>query len=126
MKLDSDSKPVIEEFFHKLGSSNYKMAIDDLLATNKNIDPKDSGTITLKEKFNSINEFSGAYRGESLIGRRSLKDDIAIYSYLAKYDKKFYRFIFGFYNNGVQTSLFKFSFDDNAEVEIEESLKLYL
>jgi hypothetical protein len=101
-------------------------AMDDLLSSNENIDLKDSSTIVLKDKFSNINRFSGAYRGNSLIKKKSINDDIAVYSYLAKYDKKFYRFVFVFYNNGVKTKIYKFMFDDTAELEIEESLKLYM
>jgi hypothetical protein len=72
------------------------------------------------------NLLSGAYRGKSLIKKKSINDDIAVYSYLAKYDKKFYRFLFVFYNNGIKTKIYKFLFDDTAELEIEESLKLYM
>jgi len=69
---------------------------------------------------------AGPYRGESLLKKRTINDDIAVYSYLAKYDKKFYRFIFVFYNNGLKTRIYKFLFDDTAELEMEESLKLYM
>jgi hypothetical protein len=126
VKLDEDCKPIINKFFNSLLSNNYRRAIDELLADNENIDQKDSNTISLKEKFYAINEGSGNYRGQTLIKKRGLNSDLAVFSYLAKYDKKFYRFVFVFYNNGVRTKIFKFSFDDNAALELEESLKLYL
>ena len=125
-KLDGICIPMIDSFFQKVESKNYNAAIDDLLSSNENIDLRDSATIALKGKFSSINQFSGAYRGNSLIKKKSLNDDIAVYSYLAKYDKKFYRFVFVFYNNGLKTKIYKFLFDDTAELEIEESLKLYM
>ena len=125
-KLDSTCIPLIDMFFQKIESNNYKAALDGLLSSNENIDLKDSGTIAMKEKFASINQFSGIYRGKSLLKKKSINDDIAVYSYLAKYDKKFYRFVFVFYNNGIKTKIYKFLFDDTAEIEIEESLKLYM
>jgi len=125
-KFDSLCIPIIETFFHKVESKKYDPAIDELLSANENIDLKDSATIALKSRFSVINQVSGLYRGNSLIRKRSINEDIAIYSYLAKYDKKFYRFIFEFYNNGVQTKIYKFLFDDSAEYELEESLKLYM
>jgi hypothetical protein len=124
--FDKTCVPIIGNFFQKVSSKNYNAAIDELLSANENIDLKDSATIALKSKFSVINQVSGVYRGNSLIRKRSINDDIAIYSYLAKYDKKFYRFIFEFYNNGVQTKIYKFLFDDSAEFELEESLKLYM
>lgn len=125
-KLDSICIPVIDSFFQKIESNNYKAAVDDLLSSNENIDLKDSGTIAMKDRFSAINQFSGTYRGRSLLKKKSINDDIAVYSYLAKYDKKFYRFVFVFYNNGIRTKIYKFLFDDTAEIEIEESLKLYM
>jgi|HubBroStandDraft_1064217.scaffolds.fasta_scaffold292911_1 hypothetical protein len=124
--FDKTCVPIIESFFQKVSSKNYNTAINELLSANENIDLKDSATIALKSKFSVINQVSGVYRGNSLIKKRSINEDIAIYSYLAKYDKKFYRFIFEFYNNGVQTKIYKFLFDDSAEFELEESLKLYM
>jgi hypothetical protein len=125
-KFDTVCIPAIDSFFQKIESKNYNAAIDDLLSSNENIDLKDSSTIALKGNFSIINQVSGIYRGKSLLKKKSINDDIAVYSYLAKYDKKFYRFIFVFYNNGIKTKIYKFLFDDTAELEIEESLKLYM
>jgi hypothetical protein len=125
-RLDAICIPVIDSFFHKIESNNYKAALDDLLSSNENFDLKDSSTIDLQDKFSNINRFSGVYRGNSLIKKKSINDDIVAYSYLAKYDKRFYRFVFVFYNNGIRTKIYKFMFDDSAGQEIEESLKLYM
>ncbi|SRR5258708_7786051 len=125
-KLDASCQPVIENFFKEIESNEYRGALDQLLSLNENINITDSGTISLKQKFYAMNQISGAYRGNSLLKRRFINDDIAIYAYLAKFDKKFYRFVFIFYNNGTSTKIDKFSFDDNSEVELEESIKLYL
>jgi hypothetical protein len=124
-KLDATCIPIIDSFFNKIQANNYKSAVDGLLLMNENIDPKDSSTIQLKARFSEINQYSGKFIGTSLIKKRSINDDISVYSYLAKYDKKFYRFIFIFYNNGINTKIYSFKFDDNVDAEIEESLKLY-
>ncbi len=55
-----------------------------------------------------------------LIGEKKIGNDIATYS------KRLYRFTFMFYNNDKTIKLYKFVFDDNMDVELEESLKLYL
>jgi hypothetical protein len=125
-KFDMICIPIIDTFFQKVESKDYSAAIDDLLSSNENINLRDSATIALKGNFSVINQASGTYRGKSLIKKKSINDDIAVYSYLAKYDKKFYRFLFVFYNNGIKTKIYKFLFDDTAELEIEESLKLYM
>lgn len=124
--LDSTCIPVIETFFNKIETNNYTAAINDLLKSNENIDLMDSATIAMKERYGSINQISGKYRGYSLLKKRNINNDLAAYSYLVKYDKKFYRFIFVFYNNGINTKIYKFLFDDTAELEVEESLKLYM
>lgn len=125
-KFDVVCNPVITKFFQNVELKKYDAAIDELLSENENIDLKDSATIALKSKFSVINQVSGVYRGNTLLKKRSIGDDIAIYSYLAKYDKKFYRFTFEFYNNGVRVKIYKFLFDDSVEFELEESLKLYM
>ena len=125
-KLDAVCAPIIDDFFKKMEANNYKAALDNLLSSNENIDLKDSATLLMKSRFAEINQLSGAYKGRSLLKKRNINDDIAIYSYLSKYDKKFYRFVFVFYNNGTTTKIYKFLFDDTVEIEIEESLKLYI
>ncbi len=56
---------------------------------------------------------------------RFVRDDIGVYVYMVKYEKKFYRFTFMFYNNGISVRLYKFLFDDNIDIELEESLRFY-
>lgn len=124
--LDSESQPVIETFFDKIKSGNYNNAINDLLKKNENIDLQDSLTINLKSKFNAINESSGKYISERLLRKKGLANDLGVYVYLVKYEKKFYRFTFTFYNNGVRVRIYKFSFDDNIDIELEAAIKLYL
>jgi hypothetical protein len=125
-KLDSVSSSAIDIFFGKIEAKEYKNAVDDLLSSNEYITQKDSSTIAMKSRFATLNEISGPYRGRSLLKKKRINDDLIIYSYLAKYDKKFYRFVFEFYNNGVETKIYKFQFDDTLEIELEESVKLYM
>jgi hypothetical protein len=113
-------------FFNRIGTPDYAAALDSLLLSNKNIDFTDSATTKLKEGFKNINELSGKYLGYKLLKKRIVLDDIAIYSYLVKYEKKFYRFIFIFYNTGAKVNIYKFAYDDVLDLELEESLKLYV
>jgi hypothetical protein len=39
---------------------------------------------------------------------------------------KIYRLTFSFYNNDLAVKIYKFSFDDVIDIEMEESLKLYV
>jgi hypothetical protein len=123
--IDKSAIPLIDSFFKNIETKDPTNALGALLASNPNIDLKDSASLNLKNSFVLINEASGPYRGYRLLKKRFMDDDIGIYSYLAKYDKKFYRFVFMFYNNGKSVKLYKFLFDDNIDLELEESLKFY-
>ena len=122
--LDIKSNEIIKSFFSELHTRN-KTAIVNLLRQNENIDLNDSSTLNLVKKFNDINELSGKLMSEKLLRKKLLGDDLGVYIYLVKYESKFYRFVFTFYNNDVTTKVYKFSFDDTADLEIEEGLKLY-
>lgn len=124
--LESESKSSIKVFFEKMQSGDYKIALNELLRKNENIDLQDSLTINLKNKFNAINESSGKYVSESFLRKRELPNDLGIYVYFVKYQTKFYRFTFTFYNNGSQVKIYKFSFDDTIDRELEEAIKLYV
>jgi len=124
--LDNQSRPVIETFFNNIGDGKIDIALENLLSRNENIDLQDSATINLKNKFETIYKYSGKFIGKKLIRQKNLNDDLGIYVYLVKFEKKFYRFIFTFYNNGTQTKIYKFSFDDTIDSELEESIKLYI
>lgn len=124
-KIQQESMPTIDSFFLQIEKNDYAGAFNNLIASNPNILPSDSASISLRKQFSEIGGYSGAYRGRSLVNKKIIEDDLAGFSYLVKYDKKFYRFTFVFYNNGISTKIYKFSFDDNAELELEESMKLY-
>ena len=58
--------------------------------------------------------------------KKLLEDDLGVYSYLVRYEKKFYRFVFVFYNNSKAVKIYRFSFDDTIDIELEEAIKLYV
>jgi uncharacterized membrane protein len=123
--IDMKAMSLIDSFFTNIRTKNATVAIDQLLASNPNINLNDSATFDLKEKFILINNASGIYIGYRILKKRLIEDDIAVYSCLAKYEKKFYRFVFLFYNNSQIVRLYKFLFDDDMDVELEGSLKFY-
>lgn len=124
--IDAKSIELVNSFFIKVQSGSCASALDELLAQNNNIDLKDSLTLSLKNKFLNINQTSGKFISYRLLLKKSLGNDLGVYSYIVKYDKKFYRFLFTFYNNESSVNIYKFSFDDTLDFEIEESLRLYL
>ena len=118
--------PEIQSFFNNIKKSEVNLALDQLLSSNPNLILDDSATQIMKNRFNYINQVAGAFMGATLLKKRYINDDIGIYSYLSKYEKKFYRFVFIFYNNGKNVKLYQFTFDDDLVVELEASLKYYL
>ena len=124
--LDSQSQPVIKTFFDNIALGKYKIALNELISKNKNIDLADSLTINLRTKFNYINESSGNFVSKRLLRKKELGDDLGVYIYLVRYEKNFYPFTFTFYNNGAEIRIYKFAFDDNIDTELEEAIKLYV
>ncbi len=123
--MDKTAMPLIDSFYSKVQRKEAALAIDGLLSSNPNINLKDSATLDLKSKFIFLNENAGSFMGYKILKKRYIENDIAVYSSMGKFDKRFYRFIFIFYNNGVKTRLYKFLFDDYLEAELEGSLKFY-
>jgi hypothetical protein len=124
--LSDNTQPTIRSFFADVQSGNYKRSLHDLLSKNENIDLQDSLTLQLENKFGVINEVSGRFVSERLLRKKELGDDLGVYVYLVKYEKKFYRFVFTFYNNGSSVKVYKFSFDDAIDIELEDGMKLYV
>lgn len=122
---ENQAQPLIADFFKGLQDGKYSTALQDLLTQNENINLKDSSTAALINGFNIINQVSGQYIDNQLLKKRVVADAIAMYTYLVRYDKKFYRFTFVYYNNKSKTKLYKFTYDDAVDLEMEESLKLY-
>ena len=123
--IDKNSNAIVQNFFNGMKKGEYRSAISSLLDQNEFINKTDSSTTYLLNKFYFINEVSGPFLGHQLIKSKKIENDVAVYSYLAKYEKKFYRFLFVFYNNGNKLALYEFSFDDSISEEIKESIKLY-
>lgn len=123
--LEKKCIPVIEAFFSDISNGTPEVAVDNLLLSNSFINKSDSTILELKNKFILINKLSGKFVGYTLLKKREISNDLAIFSYLSKYETKFYRFVFLFYNNGSDVRIYKFMFDSVLDIEIEESLKLY-
>lgn len=57
--------------------------------------------------------------------KKEVLKKILRYSCLAKYQKRFYRFVFIFYKAENNAIIYKYMFDAEIDEEIEDSLKLY-
>jgi len=123
--LTKYSKVKIDLFFKAIKNGNYRSGLSELLSSNVDINLKDSTTVNLSNKFNLINELSGKFVSDRLLRKKEIGQDLGVYVYFVRYDKSFYRFTFTFYNNGREIKIFRISFDDNINSEVEESLRLY-
>ena len=117
--------PIVGTFFQTLAKGNSDSALYQLLLNNENFSFSDSSTILMREKLNIINAKSGRFVDFKLLKEKSIGEYVEMYSYIVRYENKYYRFIFEFYNNGSSTRIYKFLFDDNVDIELEESLKFY-
>jgi hypothetical protein len=124
-ELELESTKLVQIFFQNIKDLKPEKAMNDLLSSNDNI-RNDSSVLSLKNRFQELNQVSGDFISYRLLRKKKLFDDLGVYSYLAKYDKKAYRFLFTFYNNGKAVKLYKISFDDTLDLELEEALRLYL
>jgi len=125
-ELSRKSAIIIDSFFSEIKSNNYSRGLNRMLKGNEIINLQDSGTIIMQNKFSLLNETSGKFISAKLLRKRELDNDLAVYIYFVKYDKKFYRFTFTFYNNNNDVKIYKFAFDDTIDSEMVESLRLYL
>ena len=123
--FDKECTRTIKLFFKEIESNKYNDGLETLLRQNPGIDFTDSTTINLREQFSVLNKISGKYNGNTFLRKKLIGEDVGAYSYLAKYDKKYYRFLFVFYNTEGTTRIFKFKFDDSITQELEESLRIY-
>ncbi len=124
-RIESKTMPIIDSFFNRVSNKEYSNAFDELLKSNPDINIEDSLTVESKKNFLYINNVAGVFIEYHLLKKRFISEDIAVYTYLAKYEKKYFRFFFMFYNNGKIIQLYKFRFDDDLASELEASLQYY-
>lgn len=122
--IDLAAKEIIDPFIEALNHPKIDDPLLKLFQSNGRF--TDSAIAELKQKFSLIQQQSGKFIEGKLVRKKKIGDDLAVYSYLIKYELKFYRFLFVFYNNSNVVKLYRFSFDDNIDIELEESLKFYV
>ena len=121
--MDKYCTSVIDTFLNqlKLKDSN---AINNFLPSDGSV--SDSAIYALRNSTIRMNQLSGNFLEHKLIKKRFILDDIAAYSYLMKYERKFYRAVFIFYKPIDKPKIYKFDLEEGFEIELQESLKLYM
>lgn len=122
-EIEKVANTMVTEFFNNQKNGD-TASLTKLLK--HGFDLTDSSTLDLLSKFRYINTASGDYVSYKLLRKKLLNDDLGIYTYLVKYINRFYRFTFVFYNNEHTVKLFRFSFDQTPDIELEEGIKLYV
>lgn len=101
-------------------------AVKDLYATNVWTEEVKDDIENIIETVNGLTEsYVGKYYGYEHIATKKFSDSFLLYSYLVKYDRQPFRFIFKFYKPNDRWMFFSYSFDTDLDDEIEEAAKLY-
>jgi hypothetical protein len=114
---------IIDTFFKKYKNDGTSPAIDFLFETN--ILFTDAARITLlKVKLDSLRQSIGGYIGKELISQKSAGNSLVLYSYLVKHDNQPIRFTFMFYKAKDDWILYRFKYDDQMDLELEDAGKI--
>ncbi len=68
--IEEKAIPVMQSFFDSIKAGGYKIALVNLLKTNKNIDLEDSMTLILKKRFENLNESAGRYKSYNILRKK--------------------------------------------------------
>jgi len=114
---------IIDTFFKKIKSDGTDPAIDYLFSTNKLFNNVAQINL-LKIKLDSLQRSVGQYVGHELIAQKSAGTSLVFYSYLAKFTVQPIRFTFMFYKAQTDWVLYRFKYDDQMDLELEEAGKI--
>ena len=114
---------VIDTFFKKYKFDGTSAAIDFLFGTNKYF-TNTAGIGQLKAKLDSLRQGIGMYLGKDLISQKNASNSLYFYSYLVKHEVQPLRFTFIFYKPQNDWVLYRFKYDDQMDVELEDAGKI--
>ena len=114
---------LIDTFFSKYKKDGTSAAIDYLFGTNKMFN-NEAAIAVLKGKLDSVQRSFGQYIGRELISQKSAGISLAFYSYLVKFTVQPMRFEFMFYKPQNDWLLYRFKYDDQMDLELEEAGKI--
>src|SRR3984885_9048048 len=109
---------VIDNFFKKYKNSP-DSAVEYLFGTNKYFS-NPAGIAQLKAKLDSMHQSLGMYIGKELIVEKTASPSLVLYSYLVKHEVQPVRFTFIFYRPHSDWVFYRFLFDDQMDMEMED------
>jgi hypothetical protein len=113
---------VIDNFFKKYKNSP-DSAVEYLFGTNKYFS-NPAGIAQLKAKLDSMHLSLGAFIGKELIVQKTASPSLVLYSYLVKHEVQPVRFTFIFYRPHSDWVFYRFLFDDQMDLELEDGAKI--
>ncbi|HZY37018.1 MAG TPA: hypothetical protein VFE53_10235 [Mucilaginibacter sp.] len=113
---------IIDGFFKKYKTSA-DSAVDYLFGTNKYFS-NPAGIAQLKAKLDSMRLSLGLYVGHELIVQKTASPSLILYSYLVKHEIQPVRFTFIFYRPHSDWVFYRFLFDDQMDLEMEDGAKI--
>lgn len=114
---------VVDTFFKKYKNDGTSAAIDFLFGTNKYF-TNTAGIAQLKAKLDSLRQGIGMYLGKDLISQKNASNSLYFYSYLVKHEVQPLRFTFIFYKPQNDWVLYRFKYDDQMDIELEDAGKI--
>ncbi|EIM72288.1 hypothetical protein A3SI_19922 [Nitritalea halalkaliphila LW7] len=112
-----------EHFFDLYDSKGPSEALEFVFSTNDWIN--ETQTSELKNKLVELTKQLGNYQGKEVISKRSVGENLLLYTFLIKYDRQPIRYLFIYYKPNNKWQLQKFQYDDNLETELIEAASAY-
>jgi hypothetical protein len=114
---------IIDNFFKKYKAQGPDSAVNYLFGTNKYFS-NPGGIAQLKAKLDSLHLSLGNYIGRELIVQKTASPSLVLYSYLVKHEIQPVRFTFIFYRPHSDWVFYRFLFDDQMDLELEDGAKI--
>jgi hypothetical protein len=116
---------MVEKFFETYKKEGPSSAVNYIYGKNKWINLSSDDVIGLKNQIKSLTEdYVGKYYGHELLVEKKITDRFILKSYLVRYGRQPFRFIFQFYKPNDEWVFQGFSFDINLIEEVKEAAKL--
>ncbi|GGZ31335.1 hypothetical protein GCM10007049_25530 [Echinicola pacifica] len=112
-----------ERFFDLYASKGPGEALDYAFSTNAWMDKNQTSDV--KVKLNEFTEQLGNYHGKEAISKRSVGENLLLYTFLIKYDRQAIRYMFIYYKPNNKWQVQKFQYDVNLETELIEAASAY-
>jgi len=121
----SNPEDLINTFFKEYLKTPSK-AVENIYATNPWTSRIKDAVESLKNEVDKYTlEHVGKYYGFELITKKQFSESLVLYSYMAKYDRQPFRFIFKLYKPNDKWTLYSFAIDTDLDNELEQAAKLY-